>query len=748
MRFKDGAWSRVVGAYLAFVFAAAARPPAETVIHSFRYFPQGAAPYATLIRDQSGNLYGTTNQGGVYAAGAVFVLAPSGAYTVLYSFTGGSDGAHPYAGLIRDSAGNLYGTTFQGGSAGAGVVYKLSPAGQETVLYTFSGGVDGANPYAGVISDPAGNLYGTATAGGKSNAGVVYKVDPSGTETVLYSFTGGADGANPYAGLIADPSGNLYGTTRGGGQASSGVLYKLNMSTGQTVLHSFGPPSGETPMAGVIRDPEGNLFGTATTVIYKFSANGHYSVLHDLPVGLTGGPASAGVIRDNQGNLYGTTDPVVGPIPSYSPFGSVYKLNTVGFLTALYSFPGAPQSGGAATGPNGGLVFDPFGNLYGATPYGGIGGMLYQVDAAGHPQSLYSLPAAQNGTTPRAPVTVGPAGEIYGTTTAGGAANAGIVYKIQADGRQTVLYTFSGGDDGAYPQAGVALDSSGNIYGTTQSGGAANQGVVYKLTTAGQETVLHSFTGGVDGANPFGGVILDSSGNIYGTTFSGGAASRTGLPEGVVFKLDPSGNESLLYSFTGLADGGAPAAGVILDSAGNLYGTTVYGGFGFGVVFSISAAGQESVLYSFTGEADGGNPYAGLIRDSSGNLYGTNVNFGFGGGGVVFRLSALGDLDVLYSFSAGAGGNSPFSGVVRDTAGNLYGTADYGGNSGCLFGCGVVYQITPSRQELILYSFTGQADGGNPVAGVTLDAGGNLYGTAGQDGAAGGGVVYHVSTNP
>src|SRR5580700_9701150 len=175
----------------------------EVVLHRFYGGNDGRNPNAGLIRDSAGNLYGTTAGGGS-SPGIVYRIDDSRHETVLYSFKGGTDGAFPFGGVIRDSAGNLYGTTYQGGAAYAGVVYKLDSSGNETVLHTFSfnGGTDGGNPYAGVIRDPAGNLYGTTYYGGVWGAGVVYKVDSAGNETVLYSFTGGADGGNPQAGVI------------------------------------------------------------------------------------------------------------------------------------------------------------------------------------------------------------------------------------------------------------------------------------------------------------------------------------------------------------------------------------------------------------------------------------------------------------------------------------------------------------------------------------------------------------------
>jgi uncharacterized repeat protein (TIGR03803 family) len=266
------------------------------------------------------------------------------------------------------------------------------------------------------------------------------------------------------------------------------------------------------------------------------------------------------------------------------------------------------------------------------------------------------------------------------------------VFKLDTTGTETVLYSFTGGADGAYPGAGVIQDSAGNLYGTTYEGGASESGVVFKLDTTGTETVLYSFTGGADGGNPEAGVIRDSAGNLYGTTPFGGVSGVCYAGCGVVFKLDTSGTETVLYSFTGGADGGSPNAGVIRDSAGNLYGTTPIGGAsGYGVVFKLDTTGTETALYSFTGGADGGYPAAGVIQASAGNLYGTTQAGGVSGSGVVFKLDPAGAETVLYSFTGGADGGAPFAGLIRNSAGNLYGTAIGGG----INNHGVVFRIQP-----------------------------------------------------
>jgi len=273
----------------------------------------------------------------------------------------------------------------------------------------------------------------------------------------------------------------------------------------------------------------------------------------------------------------------------------------------------------------------------------------------------------------------------------------------------TVLHEFKGyPTDGANPfQEHLIGDSAGNLYGTTYSGGASGYGVVFKLDTTGTESVLYSFTGGADGASPYAALLQDSAGNLYGTATGGGIGGCIPNGCGVVFKLDTTGTETVLYSFTGGTDGGYPGAGLIQDAAGNLYSTTFDGGAsGAGVVFKLDTTGTETVLYSFTRGADGGGPKAGLIRDSAGNLYGTTASGGAssgcgGGCGVVFKLDTTGTETVLHSFTGGAGGAGPSGGLSQDSTGNLYGTAEYDGvfsGDDCkvsFLGCGVVFKLQP-----------------------------------------------------
>ena len=364
---------------------------------------------------------------------------------------------------------------------------------------------------------------------------------------------------------------------------------------------------------------------------------------------------------------------------------------------------------------------------------------------------LYTFTGSVDGNDPQAVRLIADkSGDLYGTAVQGGASGNGVVFKLDQTGNETVLYSFTGGTDGASPFAGLVKDASGNLYGTTAFGGlhpgSQGFGVVFKLDPAGNETVLHTFNY-ADGANPYDPVILDAAGNLYGTTFSGGYYG-----DGTVFKLDTAGNETVLHSFSGHTDGANPYSGLIGDSAGNLYGTTEYGGDlsgcsrkGCGVVFKLSPAGKGTVLYVFTGGSDGANPRAPVIRDAAGNLYGTTWAGGLlpENNGTVFKLDTAGSETVLYTFPGGAAleGVNPWAGLTMDSAGNLYGTTNHAG--GACF-CGTVFELDTAGKYTVLHTFDG-SDGQYPEAPVILLKGA-LYGITSSGGPnSGAGTIFKVT---
>ncbi len=368
--------------------------------------------------------------------------------TTLYSFTGVADGMEPN-GLIRDSASNLYGTTGWGGDlncgdhAGCGTAFKLDSTNQLTVLHTFTGGADGALPLGTLLLDAAGNLFGTTQQGGNiycylgsMGCGTVYRLDAAGNKKMLYAFAGSLQGALPYGSLVEDANGNLYGTTAWGGVATCnecGTVFKVRAT------------------------------GGTDTILHKFTGRGDGTLVY------------AGVIRDAAGNLFGTTY-----------YGGAYNLGTV-----------------------------------------------FKVDSTGKESVLHSFNSGGDGETPAAPL-VADGAYLYGTTQGGGTYDGGTVFKVDKSGNETVLHSFGATTDGREPQGPLVHDAAGNLYGTTYSGGAFGYGTVFKIDTTGKETILYSFGGGADGFGPNSGVIVDATGNLYGTTLEGGAFNS-----GTIFKIAP-----------------------------------------------------------------------------------------------------------------------------------------------------------------------------------------------------------------
>jgi uncharacterized repeat protein (TIGR03803 family) len=407
----------------------------------------------------------------IFAASLFMTSTPAVAQAerVLYSFNNnGTDGYQPGGGLISDAAGNLYGTTFWGGTFGSGTVYELSHTQggwRERVLHNFGSGKDGQVPEAGLILDAVGNLYGTTFAGGIYGYGTVFELTAGGAwrEKLLHSFNNVGDGYNPEASLIFDAAGNIYGTTLSGGGSGScmggcGTVFELTSATGggwkEQILHAFtgNGTDGAAPLAGLVFDSLGNLYGTT-------GSGGAYQSEFD-----TGGtafeltPAAGGKWKE----------------------------------TILHSF----GNGLDGNGPVAGLIFDAAGNLYGTT------------------------------------------------NASGGVDNDGTVFKLsRSDGggwKETILHNFKlNGTDGDQPLGSVIFDAAGNLYGTTGIGGTyLYDGTVFELSPSNtgrwREAILHSFGNGTDGNFPTGNMIFDASGNLLGTTATGGAYGF-----GAVFEIKP-----------------------------------------------------------------------------------------------------------------------------------------------------------------------------------------------------------------
>jgi uncharacterized repeat protein (TIGR03803 family) len=392
-----------------------------------------------------------------------------------------------------------------------------------------------------------------------------------------------------------------------------------------------------------------------------------------------------------------------------------------------------------------------------------LAAILANVSWAATYKKLYNFTGGMDGGDPATPLTFDSAGNAYGTTAAGGDFDLGTVFMLTPSGQETVLYSFTGGSDGQDPHGGVTLDDAGNLYGAAVAGGSGGFcggdgcGVVFELSPSGgswTETTLYNFKGLNDGFGPGGGVVFDTAGNLFGTTPDGGAHS-----DGRVFELSPTAHGwryKMIHAFTGGKDGAVGSLGsLVFDAAGSLYGVTELGGtYGAGAVYRLSptASGgwKTTALYDFKGTPDASNPYGGLIFDKAGNLYGTTYFGGATGMGAVFQLlpgpNGAWQENVLYSFQGGTDGSFPTTTLVFNSAGTLYGTTSTGGRPSC--DCGTVFKLSlahGSWNEKIVHFFGERRDGSSPNYGLTLDSAGNLYGTTPVGGTAGQGIVFQIA---
>ncbi len=506
---------------------------------------RGQWPYGSLVQKGDGYFYGTTAGGGANNLGTVFKMSSAGALTTLLDFTGdgaSNKGSNCEAALMEGPDGYLYGTTVAGGAFNYGTVFKMTSAGTLTTLVQFTGNGSthkGRNPQASVVQASDGNFYGTTLQGGSSDSGTVFAISPIGVLTTKIDFTGMSGqnpGGFPYCDLLKGTDGNFYGTASSGGTNNKGTIFKIDPAATLTTLTNFSgsslPNKGQVPRAGLI--------------------------------------------QGNDGNFYGTTDVTGGG----SLGGTIFKVTPAGQLTTLYEFVFNGPTGFTPRAP---LVLGNDGNFYGSTRDGGANsaGTIYQITPAGSLTTLVHFTGtsgARLGSAPQGALIQGTDGDFYGTTSAGGANNLGTVFKMTPAGALTTLVEFTGTGGtrpGSAPQGALVLGSDGALYGTTSNGGIADVGTIFKVTTTPTFTSVFDFAGDPNDAHPRGALYRDSQGDLYGTT--------SGSPgDGTIFRLVFAGKPSV-YSLDPQPQIGGSA---LLPCKANARGaiTTVTLEYGFGGV--------------------------------------------------------------------------------------------------------------------------------------------------------------------
>ena len=683
-----------------------------TVLHHFLGGPSdGAQSVAALAEGADGTLYGTASAGGSANGGAAFKLYKDGSgYRILHDFgTGTNDGLNLQAGILIGSDGMLYGATRLGGASGAGTLFKLNSDGSGyNAFYHFSGGADGSQP-RGTLLEISNRFYGTTSAGGDGLRGTIFAVNKDGSGLVVLHAFGSIpnDGSDAWDGLLRGTDGALYGTTRQGGSAAQGILFRVNPDgSGYEILHPFGgPDDGQEPWAGLVEGADGVLYGTARSggvhingAVFRLNKDGSgYQVLHHFDGGMGEGYRPEGtLILGTDGALYGTTRK-----GGQGNIGSVYKLQPDGSAFAtLRSFS---VCGGDGSESSSRLLAAGDGYLYGTTLKGGAFefGTIFKVlqDGSGY-QVLHSFNFDNDdGINPYEGLIEGSDGALYGATRYGGGTDSGTIFRLNKDGSgYDVIHRFSGGaGTGKWPTAGLIEGRDGRLYGRTLNGGASDGATLFGLNRDGTDfTVIHDSP--VSGGNRFyayAGLIEGSDGRLYGNSSGDGDYDA-----GTVFAVNKDGGGySVLHHFnTSGGDGNYPEGGVIEAGDGRLYGTTSYGGaFDSGVLFRIERDGTAySILHQFNSATnDAYYPVGDLHEGPGGTLFGVTYFGGPDDSGTVYMIRRDGGgFAVLHSFLASSrAGQNPDATLVRGADGGLYGTAISGG----LYGCGSIFRIAAIR---------------------------------------------------
>ncbi len=702
------------------------------------------APAGRLLATADGSLYGTTLAGGKYARGSIFALRPDGVggftYEEIFAFSG-HDGAAPVAGLSVGPDGRFYGSTNAGGAGGIGTFFRLDLASHLTQL---SAGAltAGALPSSLTLASD-GNLYGATTNGGAHNQGIVFRLDLSGSITTLHDLGGPDEGAFSHGGLVQGGDGRLYGTTSAGGAPDNpGTVFAIDTAGNYTTLHRFSGTDGLHPTTALTLGDDGALYGTTTSggasnygTVFRITLTGVLTTVHSF-AGTTDGSdgASPGdnMVRAPDGHVYGTT-PIVGlpkgtipptlfrvaagvftTLPATGPVspgpltigadgqiyavngGGVYRIDPSGAVTTVY----AVAISMALAHPYGHLIELPGGSFAGLVHAGVLGSAIFQLTPTGQRSTFHTFAEG----VVNDPLLRQDDGDFYGTERATFTSVYGEVFRVDPASVETTLHEFSDlGSDGAWPQAGLTAGPSGELWGTTQNGGAADVGTVFKLDATDTFSTLSSFgSGGNPDSSPSVPLVYSPDGNFYS------------LGHEDFYRVDAQGSITRLHEFID-QESSFPGSPLMQASDGNFYGSMVpFNAPPSCTLYRMDSAGSLTPLHTFPGDLFATD----LIQAADTSIYGTMpgnpfANFPYDYGSI-FRMDSANDVTTVFAFDGGFGGLAWPSGPVLEASdGNFYGAAGGGPD-----GSGGIYRIVSAGQPPSLDSLDpphGRAAGGAAV---------------------------------
>ena len=706
------------------------------LVHAFRnsgqVAPDEKPSQSNLIQAQDGELYGTTYWGGTNGVGTVYRMDLGGNVTTIHSFAYG-DGANPSAALVQASDGFFYGVTTRGGALNRGVVFRMDSSGNVTRLHGFEGS-DGGEPRGALIQASDGDLYGTTYRGGTHDYGTVFRINVAGILTTLHSFDRDVDGSEPAGALLQVASGALYGTTSAGGSGGQGTVFRIDTAGSLTTVHAFTGSEGGWPFSALTQASDGLLYGTTrgggsanSGTVFRLDSLDEVTVIHSFDTEIDGGYPCASLIQAVDGLLYGTT---AGPGSGYGAYGSgtIFRISLAGDFSTLYNFEGT-----GVVQPRTAMIQASNGKVYGTTNASPVGssitpGSAFRFEGDAAITVLHTFAWSSEGASPIAAVTQAADGRIYGSTTEGGLNNLGTLWRREPDGSVTTLHNFTG-PEGAAPQR-IMESTEGAFYGSALGGGWG-AGTLFTLSVDGQVTPLHLFGGFSEGSGPSD-LIESSDGKFYGTCRYGGEGEA-----GFIFRMDDSGDFAVVAEFDAEVTGSAPYAGLLQGSDGGFFGTTLGGGDqGYGTVFGLDSQGNLTSLHSFGGP-DGAAPSGGLMQATV--LFGTTSSGGEAGSGTVFRISTAGEaFETIHDFSW-SGGFYPTATLAPAGDSEFWGTTLMGGQNGA----GVIFRMDHDGNISFSHSLN-RFDGFDPASELVQVSDGWFYGTA-RGGPFGDGVVFRLT---